>query len=61
MHAWFTEIVVVKNVCFLIYLSMFVRMHPREQNHPQRTQTKMKSSFEALSREFVGKNTTAKL
>ena len=30
-HAWFTEIVFVKNVC--VYLSMFVRTYPREQNH----------------------------
>ena len=31
--AWFTEIVFVKLcVCVPIYLSMFVRTHPREQN-----------------------------
>ena len=30
--AWFTEIVFVKCVCVPIYLPMFVRMHPREQN-----------------------------
>ena len=29
--------------------------------YPQRTQTKMKRSFEALSREFVGKDTIVKL
>ena len=31
--AWFTEIVFVKVcVCVCIYLPMFVRTHPREQN-----------------------------